>query len=252
MNETPERDAVRVDVLAIGSHPDDVELCCGGTLALLARRGYRTGILHLTRGEAGTRGSAEERRQEAQQAAAALGAEQLIFLDCGDGALRAGVAEEDALIASLRELRPELVLAPPAADRHPDHGRAHLLVEAACFYAGLAKRGTGEPHRPAAVFHYMQYDSFEPSFIVDVTESWEAKMAALACYRIQLHQREEDQGEARDEPETKVASREYRLAVEGRARHFGLLIGAELGEPFASRLPLAVADPMSLLPGGIR
>ncbi len=239
-----------VDVLAIGAHPDDLELACGGTLALLAKRGHRVGVLHLTRGEAGTRGTAEERRGEAERAAAALGATAVELLDCGDGGLRTGSAEEDELIAVLRRLRPDLVLGPPPADRHPDHGRAHRLVESACFYAGLSRRGAGEPHRPAAVFHYMQHDSFEPAFVVDVTETWEMKLAALACYESQLHQ--PGGGRERSEPGTKISSPEYRLAVEGRARHFGILIGVAYGEPFGSRLPLAVADPWSLLPKGIR
>lgn len=244
---------MNLDLLAISPHPDDVELACGGTLALVARTGAKVGLLHLTRGEAGTRGTVDERRQEAECAGAALGAETVEFLDCGDARFRTGVLEEDALIEVLRRFRPELVLGPPAIDRHPDHGRAHRLVEAACFYSGLAKRGEsglGEPHRPAAVFHYMLHDAFEPRFIVDVSEVWDRKMAALTCYESQLHQ-QEVRGRSSD-PETKVASREYRLAVEGRARHYGLLIGAEFGEPFASRLPIAVSDPMRLLPGGLR
>ncbi|HNU81915.1 MAG: bacillithiol biosynthesis deacetylase BshB1 [Acidobacteria bacterium] len=238
-----------VDVLAVGAHPDDVELGCGGTLARLARAGRRVGILHLTAGEMGTRGSAAERRAEAERAAAALGAVSLDFLDCGDGGLRTGPAEEEALIARLRALRPELVLGPTPADRHPDHGRAHRLLADACFYAGLARRGTGEPHRPAALFSYMQHDDFAPSFVVDVTDGWAAKMAALDAYESQIHR---DGAAARSEPLTKVASREFRRAVEGRARHFGMLVGAELGEPFWSRLPLAVGDPFRLLPGGLR
>jgi bacillithiol biosynthesis deacetylase BshB1 len=238
----------KLDVLAIGAHPDDVELGSGGTLALLARRGKRVGIAHLTRGEAGTRGTAAERRREAEQAAAALGVAELEFLDCGDGGLRTGVAEEDALIALLRRLRPELVLGPPPVDRHPDHGRACRLVEEACFYAGLTRRGEGTPHRPAAVWSYMGHDSFEPDLVVDVGEVWEAKMAALDAYQSQLHQL----GADRREPATKVATPEFRLAIEGRARHFGLLIGAAYGEAFVSRLPLAVGDPLALLPGGVR
>jgi LmbE family N-acetylglucosaminyl deacetylase len=226
---------VKLDVLAIGPHPDDVELGCGGTLALLSAAGKRTGILHLTRGEAGTRGTAEERVEEARGAAAALGAEMVEFLDCGDGAM---------------------VLGPPPQDRHPDHGRSHQLVEAASFYAGLASRKTereehNEPHRPAAVFHYMQHDIFEPRFIVDVTSAWEAKLEALAAYESQLHQGGSGD-EVRDEPITKVASQEFRAAVEGRARHFGMLIGAEFGEPFGSRQPVAVGDPWHLLPRGLR
>ena len=129
------------------------------------------------------------------------------------------------------------------------HGRAHQLVHAAAFYAGLARRGEGQPHRPAAVFCYMQHDPFEPSFVVDVTTGWEAKMSALAAYESQLHQPDRERPQ---EAATKVATPEYRLAVEGRARHFGMAIGAALGEPFWSRLPLAVGDLLSLLPGGVR
>jgi bacillithiol biosynthesis deacetylase BshB1 len=242
-------DDAKLEVLAIGSHPDDVELACGATLALLAAAGRRVGILHLTRGEAGTRGTVAEREAEARNAGRALGVEVVDFLDCGDGSLRTGRAEEDALIVKLRLYRPELVLGPPPEDRHPDHHRSHRLVEAACFYAGLVRRTEGNPHRPAAVFHYMQHDSFEPRFVVDVTAAWPAKLAALAAYRSQLHQ---DDDARRDEAPTKVASREFRAAVEGRARHFGMLVGAEFGEPFGSRLPLAVADPLTLMPGGIR
>jgi len=246
---------VKLDVLAIGSHPDDVELGCGGTLALLAGQGRKVGILHLTRGERGTRGTPGERQLEAERAAAALGAAELAVLDCGDGALRTGEAEEDALIDVLRRFRPELVLGPTPRDRHPDHARAHELVAAACFYAGLANRGPGgAPHRPAAVFSYMQHDPFDPTFIVDVSAVWERKMDALAAYRSQLFQpgATEKEKEEDGQPKTKVASREFRLAVEGRARHFGLMIGAELGEPFWSRLPLAVGDPLTVLPGGLR
>ncbi len=238
----------KLDALAVGAHPDDVELGCGGTLALLAEAGRRVGIVHLTRGEAGTRGTVEGRRREAERAAAALGAVELELLDCGDGGLRTGPAEEDALIALLRRLRPELVLAPPPVDRHPDHGRACRLVEDACFYAGLARRGEGEPHRPAAVWSYMGHDSFEPDLVVDVSAVWEAKIAALDAYESQLHQ----PGAEPAGPPTKVATPEYRLAMEGRARHFGLLVGAARGEPFASRLPLVVRDPLALLPGGVK
>jgi N-acetylglucosamine malate deacetylase 1 len=248
---------MKLDVLAIGAHPDDAELGCGGTLALLAGQGRKVGILHLTRGELGTRGTAAERRAEAERAAAALGAVELDFLDCGDGALRNGPAEEDALIEVLRRWRPDLILGPTPRDRHPDHARAHALVEAVSFYAGLANRipEVGPPHRPAAVFSYMQHDLFEPSFIVDVTTTWEAKMESLRAYRSQIHQpdqagREENREDG--QPVTKVSTPDFRFAVEGRARHFGLLIGATFGEPFWSRLPLAVADPTSILPGGVR
>ena len=243
---------MKLDVLAIGAHPDDVELGCGGTLARLARAGRKVGILHLTRGEMGTRGTAGERLAEAEAAARALGAAELGFLDCGDGGLRTGPAEEDALIARLREWAPDLVLGPTPHDRHPDHGRAHQLVEAACFYAGLRNRApqAGAPHRPAAVFSYMQHDIFQPTFVVDVTAVWETKMESLRAYRSQLHGGAPTA--APDGPVTKVSTPEFWLAVEGRARHFGEPIGAALAEPFWSRVPLAVADPMTILPGGVR
>lgn len=243
---------MKLDVLAIGSHPDDVELGCGGTLALLARQGKRVGILHLTRGERGTRGTVEERQREAEDAARALGAAEVGFLDCGDGAFRTGEAEEDALIEKLRAWRPELVLAPSPSDRHPDHRRAHQLIQSAAFYAGLRNRHpeAGAPYRPGAVFSYMQHDPFEPSFIVDVSSTWETKLEALRAYRSQLYQGGEPKGDPM--APTKVASREFWLAVEGRARHFGLLINVELGEPFWSRLPLAVGDLTAVVPGGLR
>ncbi|MEM7353921.1 MAG: bacillithiol biosynthesis deacetylase BshB1 [Acidobacteriota bacterium] len=239
---------MKLDVLAIGAHPDDVELACGGTVALLAAQGKKVGILHLTRGERGTRGTVEEREIEARAAADALGAVDMAFLDCGDGALRRGEAEEDALVEVLRSWRPEILLGPTPSDRHPDHGRAHRLVADAAFYAGLARRGEGAPHRPGAVFSYMQHDPFTPAFITDVSPVWEKKMAALAAYDSQLYRPDSD----RNEPMTKVSSPDYWLAVEGRARHFGQMVNATFGEAFWSRLPLAITDVMQLLPGGLR
>jgi len=233
---------MKLDILAIGAHPDDVELGCGGTVALCTEQGRKVGILHLTRGESGTRGTPEEREAEARKAAEALGVAAVEFLDCGDGVLRTGKAEEDALIEVLRRLRPEIVLGPAPADRHPDHGRAHRLVADACFYAGLRRRGEGEAHRPRAVFSYMQHDPFEPAFIVDVTGTWERKIESLAAYDSQLYR----PGDDRNEPKTKVSSPEFSRAMEGRARHFGLMINATYGEPFWSPLPIAVSDVFAL------
>jgi bacillithiol biosynthesis deacetylase BshB1 len=255
MSRARKRADATVDVLAIGAHPDDVELGCGATVARLARAGRRVGILHLTAGEAGTRGSSALRRREARAAAEILGAVALEFLDCGDGAFRTGTAEEDALIALLRRLRPELVLGPTPADRHPDHGRAHRLVADACFYAGLAGRavaGGDDPHRPAAVFSYLQHDVQPVAFVVPVDATWETKMRALDAYASQIHGRGGPRGTKPAGPVTKVSSREFRSAVEGRARHYGQLVGAEFGEPFWASGPLAVGDPWQLLPGGVR
>jgi len=261
---------VTVDVVAIGAHPDDVELGCGATLALMAANGRSAAIVHLSSGEAGSRGTPEERRREAARAAEALGVAAPEFLDCGDGALRTGREEEDRLIEVLRRLRPRLVLGPPPSDRHPDHGRAHALVRAACFYSGLAKRWPGPgaaPHRPPAMYCYLQHDLVVPSFVVDVTASWPRKMAALDAYASQLWRpdssssgagREHDSGGsvpsgvAPPGPATLVSSPEFRLAVEGRARDLGLLVGATFGEGFLALGPLAVADPLELVPQGLR
>ncbi len=241
---------MNLEVLAIGAHPDDIELGCGGMLALLANAGHRVGSLHLTSGEAGTRGTPDERREEAREAAKALGVSHVEFLDFGDGALRTGKDEEDVLIAVLRRLRPEMVLGPAQRDRHPDHGRAYRLVVDACFYAGLQKRNVGQAHRPAAVFSYLQHDDARPSFIVDITETWAQKMAALDAYESQIHR--PGRREQRAEPQTKISSSMFRAAVEGRARHFGQQIGVEFGEPFLSAGPLAVQDPFSLISKGLR
>lgn len=243
-----------VDVLAFGSHPDDVELGCGGTLAKLVAAGRSVGIVHLTRGERGTRGTPAEREVEARHAGAALGAATVDFLDCGDGALRHGEAEEDAVIALLRARRPEIVLAPPPRDRHPDHGRSHRLVVDSCFYAGLRNRAPerGAPHRPAAVFCYIQNDLHLPSFLVDVTATWERKVASLACYGTQLHPTATGAQPAADAPPTKISSQEFALSVAGRARDFGILIGVAYAEGFLALGPLAVETPWELRPMGLR
>lgn len=238
---------MNTDLLAIGAHPDDVELGCGGTIAKLVRLGRRVAIVHLTRGEAGTRGTAAQREAEAREAGRILGVEEVVFLDCGDGDLRTSTAEVDSLIAEIRRLRPRVVLSPPPHDRHPDHGRAHRLVHDACFYAGLARRGSGDPHRPSVVFHFMQHDSFEPDFVVDVSDDWERKEQALDAYGSQLHRA----GASDDGPATKVATASFRLAMEGRARHFGQLVGVERAEAFGSRLPLLVDDPLQLVHRGV-
>lgn len=237
---------MRVDVLAIGAHPDDIELSCAGTLCSLVHQGHSVALIHLTRGEMGTRGSEALRRSEAEKAAEIIGARDMVILDCGDGGLRTGPEERRLLVEEIRRLRPEVILGPPPQDRHPDHARAHLLVRESSFYAGLQKLGSGKPHRPGAVFSYMQHSLFSPSFIVDVSPWWPKKLAAIASYGSQFWTR------GVDGPQTKISTEEFHHALEGRARHFGQVIGAEFGEPFQSSGPLAVTNPLSLVPGGVR
>jgi N-acetylglucosamine malate deacetylase 1 len=238
-----------IDVLAIGAHPDDVELGCGGTLLRLADAGRSTAVVSLTRGEAGTRGTAEQRAREARAGAEALGAREVVLLDCGDGGIRGGTAEEDELIAQIRRWRPRVVLGPPVRDRHPDHERAHRLVRDCCFYAGLARRapGAGEPHRPQLVLWYMLHDPIEPTLVVDVTPTWERKLAAIAAHASQFPAAPAN-GAGDPEPVTRVSSRLFWDAIDGRARHFGLMIGVERGEPFVCDGPLAVDDLALLAP----
>jgi bacillithiol biosynthesis deacetylase BshB1 len=236
---------VTVEVLAVGAHPDDVELGCGGTLARLGAAGRRFAIVSLTRGERGSRGEPEQRAAEAAAGGKALGAAEVIVLDCGDGGLRRGAAEEDAVIAVLRRLRPRVVLLPPPRDRHPDHERACALVRDACYYAGLVRRGEGEPHRPALLLSYELHRPIEPTLVVDVTATFERKLLALRAHRSQFH----DPGAAAAAPATWVSSPQFWAAIEARARVHGALVGCELGEAFLAHGPIAVADPCALLGG---
>ncbi len=236
---------MKLDVLAIGAHPDDVELGCGGTLARLAAEGRAVGILHLTRGERGTRGTPEGRQAEAEAAAAALGAKALDFLDCGDGGLRTGPAEEDSLIVKLRLWRPDLVLAPSPHDRHPDHTRApqpgggRLLLRR----SQEPRRGRGLPAGRPVRLHAARPLPAELHRRRD-GELGRRRSLSLRAYRSQIHQPDEKDKDGA--PMTKVASPEFRLAVDGRARHFGLLIGARLRRALLSRGPLAAGgSPLS-------
>jgi bacillithiol biosynthesis deacetylase BshB1 len=240
---------VSVDVLAFGAHPDDVELGCGATLVSLRGAGRRFAIVSLTRGELGSRGTPERRAAEAAEGGRLLGAEEVVLLDCGDGGLRRGKTEEDAVIAELRRFRPSLVLVPPPRDRHPDHGRAFELVRDACYYAGLVRRGAGEPHRPRLVLSYELHESFEPTLVVDVAATFERKLLALRAHRSQFVV-DAARGSDSEGAATWVSSKEFWSAIEGRARAHGARIGSAFGEAFLAHGPLAVADPLALFGRG--
>ena len=229
-----------VDVLAIGAHPDDVELGCGGTLAQLARRGRRVGILHLTRGEAGTRGTTAERAARGGRGGARSRRPALDFLDWGDGACAPAAEEEDQLIADPAPARPRAGARaarrrpPPRPRPRPPPGRRRLLLRRP------GAPGTGARRTGRGALHLHAARPFEPTFVVDVTATWAARCGARSA-----RSQSQSATPASTEPATKISSREFRVGVEGRARHFGRLIGAELGEPFWSRPPLAVADPLA-------
>jgi bacillithiol biosynthesis deacetylase BshB1 len=238
---------VPVDVLAFGPHPDDVELGCGGTLALLASRGRGVGIVDLTRGEMATRGTPEIRAAEAAEAARLLGARFRTNLDLEDGNLRTDRAAQLLVIEAVRRARPRLVLAPWAEDRHPDHERAGRLVAEAAWYAGLAKLETGLPaYRPDQVVFYAAYALLQPTFLVDITASFETKAAALRAHKSQFH---DPADAASAEPETYVSSRSFRDGVEARARAYGRVANVAYAEGFVSKNPPTLADPAAAFAG---
>lgn len=226
-----------VDILAFGAHADDLELSCGGTLAAAVGRGQQVGMIDLTRGEMGTRGTPETRLRESRKAQEILGATFRVSLDFGDGNLRTGRDEEMELIRIVRACRPSVVIAPYPDDRHPDHTRAGRLVTEASFYAGLAKVETGEKHhRPHMVIYYLQNYLVQPSFVVDISAQWETKTKAVAAYESQFYNPQSK------EPVTFIARKEFLDTIEGRARTFGAMIGVEFGEPFISKQPPRVDD----------
>lgn len=233
-----------VDVLFCGAHPDDIELTSGGTIARMAANGLRVGVLELTRGELGTRGTPEIRQREAQNAAKILGVQFREQLDFGDGGLRTGREEEMELIDRIRQARPRIVFAPWPEERHPDHVRASNIVTDVCYYAGLRQIHTKfAAHRPQAVIYYMQWYVFPPTFIVDVTDFWKTKMRAIHAFESQFF------NPGSKEPSTKLADEKFLQMIEARGIHFGSMIGALYGEPFATKQPPRIDDVIAAYAG---
>lgn len=243
-----------LDVLAFAAHPDDVELCVGGTMCLLSDRGYKTGIVDLTRGERGSRGTPEGRLQEAQEAADILGVAARENLGLPDGDIRNTEENRLGVIRMLRKYRPRIVLVNPPDDRHPDHGAASRLVTDATFYAGLRKIETTdptssepqEPFRPRHVLHYMQMVEFEPTFVVDVTSVWERRMEAIRAFKSQFHNPDYAAGE--EEPQTFISSPDFLAFVGARARAYGYRAGFRYGEPLLYHHgPVPISDLAAVL-----
>lgn len=226
-----------VDIIFFGAHPDDVELSCGGTVAKCVKDGLRVAIVDLTRGEMGTRGTAQTRRREAANAAKVLGATFRQQLDFQDGNLQTGREQELQIIEILRRSTPKLVVAPYPDDRHPDHTRTGRIVTEASFYAGLRALDTGlRAHRPQTVLYYLQNYMFGPSFVVDVTKYWKTKMRSVAAYKSQFHDPKSK------EPQTFISDPKFLDMIDARGKHFGALIGAEYGEAFVTKQPPRVDD----------
>jgi N-acetylglucosamine malate deacetylase 1 len=225
-----------VDVLAIAAHPDDVEQTCGGTLLRMAEMGYRSGILDLTAGDMGTRGTTEERLSESEAAARHLQLAWRGNLRLPDARLENSLAARTALALKLRELRPRVVILPYWQARHPDHYRAGELGYEACFLAGLKKLDPqSEPHRPFKILYSSLYADVKPSFIVDISAQFERRMAALLSYDSQYSGAEEGAGLFPNE-------QEIRDRLGAIARFYGNQIGVRYGEPFVVKEAMEVSD----------
>jgi len=236
-----------VDVLAIGAHPDDIELACGGTIAKFVRLGHKTAVCDLTQGELGTRGTKEVRSQEAAKAAEILGLETRRNLQIPDGDVEISKANLLKIVTLIRELRPKLLIIPYGVERHPDHVHTSELCREAWYYSGLEKIKTeldGKPqerHRPHHYFEFMQWMEFEPSFIVDISSSFDLKMQSVRAHASQFYNPQSK------ESETKLSGPDFLEVIETRCRYFGSKIGVRYGEPFISKWSLGIADPFNFI-----
>jgi N-acetylglucosamine malate deacetylase 1 len=229
------------EVLAIAAHRDDVEQTCGGTLLRMKSLGVSTGILDLTRGEAGTRGTAEERAAEAAEAARILGAGWREALDIPDGQVENTWGNRLKIVAVLRRLRPRVVILPYWAGRHPDHYNTASLGYEACFLSGLAKVDTGAaPHRPFKIVYASLYTDVRPSFVVDITDFIEDRHRALMAYRSQYVN--QTAGSGLFVPQEEIRERSF-----AEARHYGTLAGVCYAEPFVQK-EVSLVDDLTLIP----
>ena len=229
-----------VDLLAIAAHPDDVEQTCGGTLIKMAEIGYRTGVLDLTAGDMGTRGTPEQRLIEADVAAGVMLAGWRGNMRFPDARLENDLSARLTLAMKIRELKPRVVIIPYWQARHPDHYRAGELAYEACFLAGLKKLDEySEPHRPSKVIYSSLYANVTPSFVVDISAQFERRMAALLSYHSQYGAMEE--GAALFPQEQEIRERHGAIA-----RYYGNLIGAKYGEPFVVKEAMRVDDVVSM------
>ena len=228
---------MKLDLLAIAVHPDDVELGCAGVLMMEKLNGKKTGVVDLTYGELGTRGSVEIRKEEAAKAAKIMQLDIRENLGMAEGFFKNDEAHQRRLIQAIRKYRPEIVLANALDDRHPDHGRAGHLIKDACFLSGLRKietkddDGNVQPHwRPKYVFHYIQDRYYNPDFIYDISPVFERKIDSIKAYASQFY----SEAYTNDEPQTYISSPEFLNAIIGRQAMFGKMIGVPYAEGFTT------------------
>ncbi len=243
-----------VDILGIAAHPDDVELSCAGTMILAKKLGKRTGILDLTYAELSTRGTLESRAQETHEASKVLQLDWRANLGIADGNIEVSQGNIMQVVRVIREQRPTIMLTPHSSERHPDHEDASELAKRASFYAGLKKIQTYDdsgnlqtPHRPLLMMHFMQTYTFAPSVIIDISEVWKERMNAVTAYGSQFDRTKDGAKVDQNEPATFLTQSGFYEWIEARARHYGMMIGAEFGEPFWTQEPVGVKNPFSLV-----
>ncbi len=236
-----------VDILCFGAHPDDVELAMAGTVIKHVNQGLKVGIVDLTKGELGSRGDEHTRKEEATDAAKIMGLTVRENLGLPDGFISNTQEALLKVVESIRAYQPKVIFCNAPSDRHPDHGAGSELLKKACFLSGLIKIETsrnGEkqaPHRPKQVFNYIQDFYHEPDFVVDVTDVYDKRMAAIQAYKTQFFSKEQTG------PQTPISSPEFLEFLNGRAAEFGRRIGARYGEGFIAEQPLAVSNAMDLI-----
>jgi bacillithiol biosynthesis deacetylase BshB1 len=234
---------MKLDVLAIGVHPDDVELGCSGTLIKEVKRGKKAGVIDLTQGELGTRGTIETRFQEAEEAAKIMGVSVRENLKMRDGFFQNDEANQLQLIQAIRKYQPEIIIGNILEDRHPDHGRAGQLIYDACFLSGLKRVKTKdeegreqEKWRPKQLLHYLQDRFYEPDVIIDITEVWEQRLQSIKAYKTQFH------NPGSNEDETYISSPEFLESIIARARLLGKRIGVQFAEGFISKKSIGISN----------
>ena len=233
---------MKLDILAFGAHPDDVELSCSGTILKHIKQGYKAGIVDLTQGELGSRGTIDTRYAEAAKASKILGISKRVNLKMADGFFEINHTNKIKIVEQLRRFKPDIVFCNAVSDRHPDHGRGSQLVSEACFLSALIQIETEfegskqDKWRPKAVYHYIQDRYIKPDFIVDITEEFDAKMASVLAYKTQFFDPNNK------EENTPISSPEFLEHLKGRAAQFGRTINARYGEGFTVERTIGIED----------
>lgn len=221
---------MKLDILVLAAHPDDAELGCGGTILKHVAMGHKVGVVDLTRGELGTRGTPQTREAEAADSAKILGLSVRENIGLPDGFFKNEREHQLEVVKAIRKYQPDIILANARYDRHPDHGRGADLAFEACFLSGLQKISTNQdPWRPKVLYHYIQSQLITPDFVVDVSDHWEKKMEAIRAFKTQFFDPNSK------EPDTYISSPAFMKLLESRGQEFGHAIGAKYGEGYTTR-----------------